>query len=205
MSRAGAALATFACLVITALGCRESGDGVDGSPATAAIEADTVDEGSGREASAPAPFPPLPGEGPPRTFELRLVNLREIGAVVSARAGAERVVVDTVPALDSVVVHLRVRADWVELDAVGPDGEELAGGRLDLRPDSLNRWTIPAVSENAAGALTAASGRSRSLVRVPDRDYPRASSGARAAAARAPTRGRSPREMTRALRRRPCR
>jgi hypothetical protein len=110
-----------------------SGDTLAGDPAGLPGGADT----------APGnPVPALPGEGEPRTYRLLIVNTTDADAFIYARAAADRVAVDTVAAADSSVVDLRVRADWVDLDAEDPAGRPVASERLDLSEDAVNRWVI---------------------------------------------------------------
>jgi hypothetical protein len=115
------------------------------------------------------PIPLLPGEGEARDFRLLLVNLSAQQAFVYARAGAQTVVLDTVPASDSVRVDIRVRSDRVDLEAEGPPGRPLAAVTLKLQAGVLNRWEIGGVDAGAPG-LDAGSG---SLVATKGRAYPR--------------------------------
>lgn len=81
----------------------------------------------------------------PVTYALRLVNPSEDTIMVLASAGAARVVLDTLPAGDSVRLNVRLRSDVILLE-----GSDLRGGRVGstellLEPDSLNRWeALPA-------------------------------------------------------------
>lgn len=149
-----------------------------GAPAGVA-DADRLPSGAGADGSdsiAPAPsagageppFPPLPGEGEPRIYRLLLVNALESEATVYASAGARRVVLDTVPARDSVRVDIRMRADEVDLEARDPRGYALAETTLELAAAGPNRWVIDRRREAVRVALARAS-----LVRRDRAGYPR--------------------------------
>jgi len=96
----------------------------------------------------PLSGPPIPsvstvfGEGDLRTYHLLLVNTREVEAHVFAQAGAARVMLDTVPALDSVRLDIRLRATRVNLEAEDAIGRLLYSDLLELRVESANRWVI---------------------------------------------------------------
>lgn len=166
-----------------------SGAGGNGGPeareppvtadAPEAADADRLPSGAGADGSdsiAPAPsagageppFPPLPGEGEPRIYRLLLVNALESEATVYASAGARRVVLDTVPARDSVRVEIRLRADEVDLEARDPRGYALAETTLELAAAGPNRWVIDRRREAVRVALARAS-----LVRRDRAGYPR--------------------------------
>lgn len=91
---------------------------------------------------AEAPGGLLPGEGPPRVYRMLLVNPLDVPVHVFATAGAGRVSVDTVPAHDSVLVDIRVRADVVLLEAHDARGALLHGEEATLGRDRTNRWVI---------------------------------------------------------------
>ena len=95
---------------------------------------------------APVPSPPaiptLAGEGEPRVYALLVVNMSEAEARVFAAAGAASVEVDTIRARDSARVDVRVRADFVELEARGPNGRVLTRERLELSEGGVTRWRI---------------------------------------------------------------
>ncbi|MDX1577787.1 MAG: hypothetical protein R3266_04855, partial [Gemmatimonadota bacterium] len=99
-------------------------------------------------------FPSLPGEGEPRVYRLRLVNRLAGPATVFASAGARRVVLDTVPAGDSLLVDIRLRADRVDLEAEDDRGRRVAAAGLDLVGDDVNRWVIAAVSDVGSSPRT---------------------------------------------------
>lgn len=158
---AGWPVALLAAIALAGCGGEvDSGDAVDadagGAPAeTGSVAADTGAAGGGDTLAgartglpggvdtAPGnPVPALPGEGEPRTYRLLIVNTTDADAFIYARAAADRVAVDTVAAADSSVVDLRVRADWVDLDAEDPAGRAVASERLDLSEDVVNRWVI---------------------------------------------------------------
>jgi hypothetical protein len=92
--------------------------------------------------------PPIPlvstvfGEGDLRIYHVLLVNTREVEAHVFAQAGAARVMLDTVPALDSVRLDIRLRAARVNLEAEDEIGQLLSSDLLELRVESANRWVI---------------------------------------------------------------
>jgi len=78
------------------------------------------------------------------TFRILVVNDAGVEARVWADAGAGRVLLDTVAAGDSGRVNLDMDAASVWLEALDRAGEVIHDGRVELHPDSLNRWTIPA-------------------------------------------------------------
>tara|TARA_B100001750_G_scaffold213630_1_gene196255 strand:+ start:1110 stop:1541 length:432 start_codon:yes stop_codon:yes gene_type:complete len=82
------------------------------------------------------------GEGEVHTYHLLLVNTREVEAHVFAQAGAARVLLDTVPALDSVRLDIRLRATRVNLEAEDAIGRLLYSDLLELQIESANRWVI---------------------------------------------------------------
>ena len=82
------------------------------------------------------------GEGDPHVYRLLLVNSRDAEAHVFAHAGAARVTLDTVPALDSVRVDVRLRATRVSLDAEYATGRPMSSDVLELCLESVNRWVI---------------------------------------------------------------
>lgn len=157
----------LAVAALLALGCSggdgeaagEGGTPAD-SPATARGEAAAAAPGAGepREPEAEVPDiaildPDRPAEA--RTYRLLLVNPRPIRVLVHADAGAARVLLDTVPRLDSLRVDVRVRAVRLRLTATDRFGERLGAASLELVPDSLNRWEVPAGSgggESEGGA-----------------------------------------------------
>lgn len=100
-------------------------------------------------AEAPPPSaseaPVLAADSSPRlrTYHLLLVNPGPIQTLVYADAGAERILLDTVPRADSVRVNVEVRAARLRLTATDRWGERLAAASIDLRPDSLHRWELP--------------------------------------------------------------
>lgn len=108
-------------------------------PKTMATPPESINQPSG---------PPIPsvstvfGEGDPRVYQLLLVNTREVEAHVFAHAGAARVMLDTVPALDSVRLDIRLRATRVNLEAEDAIGRPLSSDLLELRVESANRWVI---------------------------------------------------------------
>lgn len=133
-----------------------AGDGSEASARETALSeagaagddaADTIevaDPGAGRPGVDPVD-PDLGVEEPPplRTYRVRLVNSAETPALVYASAGAEPVLLDTVPGGDSVRVDVEVRADRLQLEASEPSGEPLGAGELELHPDEVVRWEVP--------------------------------------------------------------
>lgn len=144
--------ARAALLVLGAGGCggesgdsppeRASGDetGAIVVPDTSAADsAGTAEDTEGPEDSI---LPPMPGEGDPREFRLLLVNLHDHPARVFASAGSARVALDTVPARDSALVDVRVRADRILLEAEDERGVGIGSIELDLLAGETNRWEI---------------------------------------------------------------
>lgn len=164
--------ALLACL--PAVGCGADGpeasrDGGHEAPAAAGDGVDTASAGDRGEAGAPeetAPTSPpevpvlepeTPGEL--RTYRILLVNPRPIRAVVYADAGAERVLLDTVPRRDSSRVNVEVRATRFRLIAIDGWGERLGAEEVEPPPDSLFRWEVPAASGGEAGGSSGAASR----------------------------------------------
>ncbi len=115
-----------------------------------------LDTAGGPEPSGGAAVPEIPilvPERPPelRTYRLLLVNPRPIRAVVYADAGADRVLLDTISRFDSSRVNVQVRAFRIRLMATDRFGERLGIVSLDLSPDSLNRWRVPAGPDRGSG------------------------------------------------------
>lgn len=115
--------------------------------------ADSSDAGAGPAEGLPVsadttaprtPFGSLadqePTEAELRTYPLRIVNRFSSRVLVYASAGAGRVVLDTVPAQDSVRIDVQVRAEHVLLEVTDPSGRSLLQHDLALIPDTLNRW-----------------------------------------------------------------
>jgi hypothetical protein len=147
-----------------------SGGEEPSASADASALADTVMAGQqGLENGGAAPLPTLPGEGAPRQYRLRLVNLLEREAFVFASAGAGRVAVDTVPGADSTLVDLRLRADHVTLEARDPSGSVVKSEELELDPSAINRWEIARMGPSRV----ALGRRARPLVTAEPGDYPR--------------------------------
>lgn len=169
--RGGAPVALLMALV--ALACGDPADRSDPPGDEMALAADSIaadplaPDSSASEPDGPPALPTLPGEGDPREYRLRLVNLLEREAFVFASAGAARVALDTVPGADSTLVDIRLRADHVLLEARDRAGRVLKSETLDLDVSTVNRWEI-AVSD----AARIASG-STPLVRSQPEDYPR--------------------------------
>ncbi len=114
------------------------------------------DAPGGPEASAGRSVPEIPilvPERPPelRTYRLVLVNPRPILAIVYADAGSDRVLLDTLSGFDSSRVNVQVRALSIRLTATDRFGERLGVVSLDLSPDSLNRWRVPAGPDRGSG------------------------------------------------------
>jgi len=145
--------AGLAVVLVVAAAC--GGEEEDPSPET--VDGDTVagraeaivvpdtlaaDSLASAEDPADSALPPMPGEGEPRAFRLLLVNPHEHAARVFASAGAARVALDTVPARDSALVDVRVRADRILLEAEDERGAGMGSIELDLAPDETNRWEI---------------------------------------------------------------
>lgn len=134
---------------------------------TAVVVPDTLAADSappGREPAStdddPA-LPPMPGEGEPREFRLLLVNPHDHAARVFASAGSDRVALDTVPARDSTLVDVRVRADRILLEAEDEQGAGIGSIELDLGTGGTNRWEIgppPGPRVASAGAPRAEPG-----------------------------------------------
>jgi hypothetical protein len=101
---------------------------VDGSPFDASPEGD--------------PFPDLVGEGQLLSYELSLVNRTEADLIIHASAGADRVVLDTVPGHDSTRVNLQIRARRITLEAEDGAGHTAGFDVLELVPAGQNRWEI---------------------------------------------------------------
>ena len=139
--------AGFALAVFGATGCGTGADeATSGAPidSLAVAESDSVldDAMFDDDVFDDDPVPLLPGEGEPRDYRLLLVNLLEAEAFVFASAGAARVALDTVPAADSVLVDIRLRADHVLLQAEDPEGVLVDSASIDLVGTRLNRWEI---------------------------------------------------------------
>lgn len=132
-------------------------DGDDGAPADG--PADTAaGEGTDRgfRTTIPLPFDTAPAL---RTYRLLLVNGNGIQALVYGSAGAERVLLDTLPRRDSARVEIRVRASWLLLEATDRWGQPLGEEeRVDLLPAGVTRWEVPAASARAPGGLPAPPG-----------------------------------------------
>jgi hypothetical protein len=153
-------------------GCAPAADrGASAVPDSVAVDslAAAADSAPAPPDTAMPPIPLLPGEGEPRDFRLLLVNLSAQRALVFARAGAQTVVLDTVPATDSVRVDIRLRSDRVDLEAEGPPGRTLSAVTLELEVGVLNRWEI---HEPDADALVLRPAPER-LVAPQRRAYPR--------------------------------
>lgn len=88
------------------------------------------------------PFPDLVGERELLTYELSLVNRTEVDLIIYANAGADRVVLDTVPGQDSTHVNVEIRARRVTLEAEDGAGQTVGSDVLELVPASRNRWEI---------------------------------------------------------------
>ncbi len=95
----------------------------------------------GAETGADEPFVEEPP--PLRTYRVRLVNPSDAAALVYARAGAEAVLLDTVPPRDSVRVDVEVRADRLQLEVTDVSGEGRGSGELQLHADTVVRWEVP--------------------------------------------------------------
>jgi len=67
------------------------------------------------------------------TTSVWLINEGPTALVVTAEAGAESVVIDTIPAADSVRVRIATRGSWVRLSATTAEGEPV--GTTSLRAD----------------------------------------------------------------------
>jgi len=130
-------------LVSVLLGCSAE-ESSDPEP----LDRDVVAENSMATSAPQDPMPTVPGEGEPRLYHVLLVNTFDQVAHVFATAGAARVVLDTVPAQDSLRVDIRVRADRVDFEAEDGSGRLLRRETVDLAADSLTRWLIgrPTVS-----------------------------------------------------------
>lgn len=147
--------AATAVAVLTAGACAGGADGGGSETGTGAAAVEIPDTGSvatpdsavgdggatAAEEGNGGP-PPLPGEGEPRVYRLRLVNPLDEAARVFGSAGAARVALDTVPPRDSTLVDVRLRADRIRLEAEDEDGRGLGAVDLDLLPGEPNRWLI---------------------------------------------------------------
>lgn len=117
------------------------GDGADGRGAAGGVTSkiDSVAAGSSTSGTVLREYP------------LRLVNPRPYVIVVLASADAAEVVVDTVPAADSLSVQLALETDLVRLRALDLEGNELGSGYLSFEDaaetasDSIprRRWELP--------------------------------------------------------------
>ncbi len=162
-----------------ALGCG-SGDSTEGEPAAEGAVERSDPPGTTDSAGAvpPDPAPPsvptLPGEGEPRRYRLLLLNRTDTEVYAFASAGAAQVVLDTVPAADSVRVDVRVRAGRVNLEARDAGGRLIVSGVIELVVGVVNRWEIR-VPPNGPVALgpSAFSASRRALVPPRDAEYPR--------------------------------
>lgn len=133
----------FLTFMLAACGAEEppdagvpTGDASESSPApVTSPDSTTIEE-------LQPTVPTVPGEGEPRVYRLLLVNALDRDTYVSAAAGARRVLVDTVPGQDSLLVDIRVRADEVELEAEDSDGRLVGSDTLALSFESVTRWVI---------------------------------------------------------------
>lgn len=116
-------------------------DSAAAMPDSATSAPDSATAADTAEAERPG-LPPMPGEGAPREFRMLLVNPHERDAHVFASAGASRVPLDTVPAHDSTLVDVRVRADRILLEAEDVRGVGMGSIELDLATGETNRWVI---------------------------------------------------------------
>ena len=139
------------CLVpglVAATGCGPAAEDAAEAPAASATDMAIggIDAAiGGIDAASPqetTPFPDLDGESVIRTYELWLVNRMRTDLFVHASAGADRVMLDTVPGRDSVRVNVRVRGRKVRLDAEDPSGRTVRSATLELAPAVLSRWEI---------------------------------------------------------------
>lgn len=124
---------------LLALAC--AGDRTEGSPAA---EENPVDGGP------EAPVPVADGSPEFRTYRLLLVNPRPIQTLVYADAGAQQVLLDTIPRADSSRVNVEIGGTRLRLTATDRWGERLAVAWIDLRVDSLHRWEVPAAADPPA-------------------------------------------------------
>ena len=129
-------------------------------PPTDALVTDSAaaDSAPGAVDDGAPPIPSLPGEGAPRQYRLRLVNLLDRDAFVFASAGAGRVVVDTVPGADSTIVDIRLRSDHVTLEARDPSGRVVKSEEVDLDRSVVNRWEIVRSATARTGVTSVAGG-----------------------------------------------
>ena len=89
-----------------------------------------------------------------RAYPLRIVNHFSAQIVVWASAGAQRVVLDTVPARDSARIDVQVRAQRILLEVTDASGRPLLQHDLALLPDTLTRWVAePEPGEARTGRL----------------------------------------------------
>lgn len=145
----------FSLLAVMAAGCRAADlpdQSASDSTALAALDSATVEDqpfdGFGENAR-----PLLPGEGEPREYRLLLVNRTDREALVFASAGAARIVLDTVPGVDSLLVDIRLRADHVDLEAEDDTGRVLSTTSIDLVRTVINRWEILAEGAGRVAVL----------------------------------------------------
>lgn len=107
-----------------------------------------VDRGAGRGGAGaadggPAPHPDLAGPRALRSHRLRVVNWARDPALLYGSAGAEEVLLDTVPAADSALLELRIRVDSVVLRATSPYGTGRGRAVVRFRRGEPGRWEIP--------------------------------------------------------------
>ena len=89
-----------------------------------------------------------------RTYPLRIVNRFSTEIMVWASAGAQRVVLDTLAAHDSVRVDIQVRAQRVLMEVTDASGRPLLQHDLSLLADTVTRWVAePARGEARTGRL----------------------------------------------------
>lgn len=142
-----AALAA-AGLSLATVGCAGDADpgrgGADAGDTASAVDSRTTGSAAVGTASADTT-----GDSRPlRARILRIVNPRGQAVVVTASAGLEAVVLDTVAAGDSAEVNVESRAPRVGLQALA-DGRLVGADSLDLTPAEGARWLVP--SEGAGG------------------------------------------------------
>lgn len=147
---AGASSAEGSAAVAEAGGAETGAAGGEPATDTARVQGTgpaAAGSADGRETGAEEPLV----EEPPRlrTYRVRLVNPSDTAALVYASAGAEAVLLDTVPPRDSVRVDVEVRAERLQLEATDASGEPRGSGELELDPDVVVRWEVPPPSEAA--------------------------------------------------------
>ncbi len=158
-------------LVVLSAGCRAADPPDEGmssdSTALAALDSAVVEEEPFEEFDDNA-LPFLPGEGEPREYRLLLVNRADRAAHVFASAGAARVVLDTVPGADSVLVDIRLRADHVDLEAEDDTGRVLSTTSIDLVQTVINRWEILAEGAGRVAVLRSRGPRDGTILETSD-------------------------------------